>query len=177
MVDAVCSKCDVGWVIHSHDKHCGYCGCKVFDFSVTWEQEPRIYASDDANIHGLTILVENTGAYPIAFQPIRTTRDDVIRLPQGNGSSFTVSPGQQHPIPIQVNPAHLGRNVETITVRAQDAPPNLPREQSLHLEALPLPDFNLTPNPVNVSYRRGTETEEVELLLEVQQSEFYIRSY
>ena len=88
--------------------YCGYCGCKVFDFSVTWEQEPRIYASDDANIHGLTILVENTGAYPIAFQPIRTTRDDVIRLPQGNGSSFTVSPGQQHPIPIQVNPAHLG---------------------------------------------------------------------
>ena len=174
MVDAVCSKCDVGWVIHSHDKHCGYCGCKVFDFSVTWEQEPRIYASDDANIHGLTILVENTGAYPIAFQPIRTTRDDVIRLPQGNGSSFTVSPGQQHPIPIQVNPAHLGRNVETITVRAQDAPPNLPREQSLHLEALPLPDFNLTPNPVNVSYRRGTETEEVELLLEVQHSEFHI---
>ena len=76
MVDAVCSKCDVGWVIHSHDKHCGYCGCKVFDFSVTWEQKPRIYAGDDANIHNLTILVENTGAYPITFQPIRTTRDE-----------------------------------------------------------------------------------------------------
>ena len=37
MANNVCSKCDVGWVIHSHDKHCGYCGCKVFDFSMTWE--------------------------------------------------------------------------------------------------------------------------------------------
>ena len=175
MANAVCSKCDVGWVIHSHDKHCGYCGCKVFDFSVSWEREPWIYAGDDPNPHDLTILVENTGAYPITFQPIRTTRDDVIRLPQGNGSSFTVSPGQQHPIPIQVNPTNLARYAETIIVRAQDAPPNLPRENSLHLEAFPLPDFNLTPNPVRVSHRRGTETEEVELLLAVQQSEFYIR--
>ena len=175
MVDAVCSKCDVGWVIHSHDKHCGYCGCKVFDFSVTWEQEPRIYANDDANTHDLTILVENTGAYPITFQPIRTTRDDVIRLPQGNDSSFTVSPGQQHPIPIQVNPTNLARYTETIIVRAQDAPSNLPSVESLHLEALPLPEFHLTPNPVRVSHRRRTETEEVELLLEVRQSEFYIR--
>ena len=112
-------------VIHSHDKHCGYCGCKVFDFSVTWEQEPWIYAGDDANIHNLTILVENTGAYPIAFQPIRTTRDATILFPQENGSPFTVNAGQRHPIPIQVNPANLARNAETITVRAQDAPPNL----------------------------------------------------
>ena len=171
---AVCSKCDVGWVIHSHDKHCGYCGCKVFDFSVTWKQEPWIYAGDDANIHILTILVENTGAYPITFQPIRTTRDDIIQFPHENSSSFTVSAGQRHPIPVQVNPANLARYAETITVRAQDAPPNLTSERSLHLEALPLPDFNLTPNPVRVRHRRGTETEEVEFLLEVQQSEFCI---
>ena len=175
MANAVCSKCDVGWVIHSHDKHCGYCGCKVFDFSVAWEQEPWIYAGDDTNPHDLTILVENTGAYPITFEPIQTTRDDIIRFPQGNGSSFEVNPGQQHPVPIQVNPTNLARYAETITVRAQDAPPNLPSENSLHLEAFPLPDFNLTPNPVRVSHRRGTETEEVELLLAVQQSEFYIR--
>ena len=171
---AVCSKCDVGWVIHSHDKHCGYCGCKVFDFSVRWEQEPRIYAGDDANIHNLTILVENTGAYPIKFQPIQTARDDIIRFPQGNGNSFKVNAGQLHSISIQVNPANLARYAETITVRAQAAPSNLPSENSLHLEAFPLPDFNLTPNPVRVSHRRGTETEEIELLLEVQQSEFYI---
>ena len=174
MVDAVCSKCDVGWVIYSHDKHCGYCGCKVFDFSVAWEREPQIYASDDANIHDLTILVENTGAYPITFQPIQTTRDDIIRFPQGNGNSFKVNAGQLHSISIQVNPANLARYAETITVRAQAAPSNLPSENSLHLEAFPLPDFNLTPNPVRVSHRRGTETEEIELPLEVQQSEFYI---
>ena len=171
---AVCSKCDVGWVIHSHDKHCGYCGCKVFDFSVAWEREPWIYAGDDTNPHDLTILVENTGAYPITFEPIQTTRHDIIRFPQGNGNSFKVNAGQLHSISIQVNPANLARYAETITARAQAAPSNLPSENSLHLEAFSLPDFNLTPNPVRVSHRRGTETEEVELLLEVQQSEFYI---
>ena len=174
MANAVCSKCDVGWVIHSHDKHCGYCGCKVFDFSVTWEQESRIYASDDANIHDLTILVENTGAYPIKFQPIQTARNNTILFAQEHVSPFTVNAGQRHPIPIEVNPANLARYAETITVRAQAAPSNLPSEKSLHLEALPLPEFHLTPNPVRVSHRRGTETEEVELLLEVQHGEFHI---
>ena len=174
MVDAVCSKCDVGWVIHSHDKHCGYCGCKVFDFSVTWEQEPWIYAGDDTNIHALTILAENTGAYPITFQPIRTTRDNTILFPQENSSPFTVNAGQRHPIPIQVNPANLTRYAKTITVRAQDAPPNLISEESLHLKALPRPDFRLTPNPVKVRHRRGTEKVREELHLEVQQSQFYI---
>ena len=174
MEDTVCSKCDVGWVIHSHDKHCGYCGCKVFDFSVTWEQEPWIYAGDDANIHDLIILVENTGAYPITFQPIRTTRDNTILFPQENGSPFTVNAGQRHPIPIQVNPANLARYAETITVRAQDAPQNLVSEKSLHLEALPRPDFRLTPNSVKVCHRRGCEKVTEELHLEVQQSQFYI---
>jgi molecular chaperone DnaK (HSP70) len=174
MVDAVCSKCDVGWVIHSHDKHCGYCGCKVFDFSVTWEQEPRIYAGDGANIHDLTILVENTGAYPITFQPIRTTPDNTILFPQETGSPFKVNAGQRHPIPIQVNPTNLARHAETITVRAQDAPPNLVSEKLLHLKALPRPDFKLTPNPVKVRHRRGTEKVREELHLEVQQSQFYI---
>ena len=174
MVDAVCSKCDVGWVIHSHDKHCGYCGCKVFDFSVIWEQEPWIYAGDDANIHALTILVENTGAYPITFQPIRTTPDNTILFPQETGSPFKVNAGQRHPIPIQVNPTNLARHAETITVRAQDAPPNLVSEKLLHLKALPRPDFKLTPNPVKVRHRRGTEKVREELHLEVQQSQFYI---
>ena len=171
---AVCSKCDVGWVIHSHDQHCGYCGCKVFDFSVSWKQEPRIYAGDDANLHALTILVENTGAYPVTFQPIRTTRDDIIQFPHENNSPFTVSAGQRHPIRIQVNPANLARNAEIITVRAQDAPPNLDGEKPLRLKALPRPDFKLTPNPLKVSHRRGTEKVTEELYLEVQQSQFYI---
>ena len=171
---AVCSKCDVGWVIHSHDKYCGYCGCKVFDFSVTWEQEPWIYAGDDANLHALTILVENTGAYPITFHPIQPTRDNTILFPQENGSPFKVNAGRRHPIPIQVNPANLARYAATITVRAQDAPPNLISEESLHLKALPRPDFKLTPNPVKVRHRRGTEKVREELHLEAQQSQFYI---
>lgn len=175
MANAVCSKCDVGWIIHSHDKHCGYCGCKVFDFSMTWEQEPRIYASNDANIHDLTILVENTGAYPIKFQPIHTARNNTVLFAQEHVGPFTVNAGQRHPIPIEVNPANLARYAETITVRAQAAPSNLPSEKSLHLEALLLPEFHLTPNPVRVSHRRDTATEEVELRLEVRQSEFYIR--
>ena len=174
MVDAVCSKCNVGWRIHSHDKHCGYCGCKVFDFSVTWEQEPWIYAGDDANLHALTILVENTGAYPITFHPIQPTRDNTILFPQENGSPFKVNAGRRHPIPIQVNPANLARHAETITVRARDAPPNLVSEKLLHIKALPRPDFKLTPNPVKVRHQRGTEKVREELHLEVQQSQFYI---
>ena len=171
---AVCSKCDVGWIIHSHDKHCGYCGCKVFDFSVRWEQEPRIYAGDDANIHNLTILVENTGAYPITFQLIRSKQDNTVVFPQENSSPFKVNAGQRHPIPIQVNPAKLARNVETITVRAQDAPPNLDGEKPLRLKTLPRPDFKLTPNPIKVSHRRGTTKVTEDFHIEVQQSQFYI---
>ena len=60
-------------------------------------------------------------------------------------------------------------------MRAQAAPSNLPSDQSLHLEALPLPEFHLTPNPVRVSHRRSTEKVMEELYLEVQQGEFYIR--
>ena len=122
MADAVCSKCDVGWVIHSHDKHCGFCGCKVFDFSMKWEKEPLIYADDGADIHDLTILVENNGAYPITFQPIRTIRDNTILFPQANNSPFEVEAGKFRSVPIQVKLTDLERYHEVITVRAQDAP-------------------------------------------------------
>ena len=174
MADAVCSKCDVGWVIHSHDKHCGYCGCKVFDFSVKWKEEPLIYAGDSENIHTLTILVENKGAYPITFQPIRTTRDNTILLPQTNDSPFKVDAGQVRAVPVQVKPANLARYHEVITVRAQDAPLNFENEKSLCLKALPHPEFKLTPNPIEVRYRRGTEKTTKDLHLEVLQGEFYI---
>ena len=141
MADIVCSKCDVGWVIHSYDKYCGYCGCKVFDFSVRWEKEPLIYADGGVNIHDLTILVGNTGAYPITFHPIQTIRDDTILFPQANDSPFEVEAGQFHAVPIQVKPAKLAQNPKTITVRAKDAPSKLESEKSLPpLEALPRPD-------------------------------------
>ena len=174
MAGAVCSKCNVGWVIHSHDKHCGYCGCKVFDFSVKWEEEPWIYADDDANIHVLTILVENTGAYPITFQPIRTSRDSIIQFPDANDKPFEVKAGKFHAVQIQVNPTNLARFAETITVRAKDAPPNLESKKSIRLEALPRPEFRLTSDRVNVRHRKGTEMVTEELYLEVLQSQFYI---
>ena len=174
MAGAVCSKCDVGWVIHSHDKHCGYCGCKVFDFSVKWKEEPWIYADGGANIHDPTIFVENTGAYPITFQPIRTSRDNTIQFPDANDKPFEVKAGKFHTVRTQVNLANLARFAETITVRAKDAPPDLESEKSLRLETLPHPEFKLTPNPVEVRYRRGTETSTEALHLEVLQSRFYI---
>ena len=174
MADKVCSKCNVDWVIHSHDKHCGYCGCKVFDFSVKWKEEPLLYTGDDNNIHELTILVENSGAYPIQFQSIQTTRDDIIQFPQQNDGSFEVKAGKLRAIPIQVNPANLTRLAETITVRAQNAPPNLKSVKSLSLQALPCPEFKLTPSPVIARHRKNTENVTVDLRVEVLQSQFYI---
>ena len=174
MAGVVCSKCDVGWVIYSHDKHCGYCGCKIFDFKVRWEEEPLLYADDGSDIHDLTILVENIGAYPVTFQPLQTTRDNTILFPQSNDSPFEVEAGKFRAVPIQVKLANLERAHEVITVRVQDAPSDFENEKSLRLEALPCPEFKLTPNPVEVHYRRGTEKTTVDLHLEVLQGEFYI---
>ena len=174
MAGAVCSKCDVGWVIHSHDKHCGYCGCEVFSFSVKWEKDPLIYENDSAHIHDLTILVGNTGAYPITFQPIRTSQDNTIQFPDANDKPFEVKAGKFHAVQIQVNPTNLARFAETITVRVKDAPPNLESEKSIRLEALPRPEFKLISDPINVRHRRGTEMVTEELHLEVLQSQFYI---
>ena len=176
MAATVCSKCDVGWVIHLHDKHCGYCGCKVFDFAVKWEAEPLIYAGDGADIHDLTILIENTGAYPITYEPIGTTRDNTIQFPQENHSRFEVNAGQLYAVPIQVNPTSLASYAEVITVRAHNAHPNLESEKTLQLQTLPRPEFKLTPNPVILRYRRDTESVTVDLHLKVIQGRFHISS-
>jgi molecular chaperone DnaK (HSP70) len=176
MAGAVCSKCDVGWVIHSHDKHCGYCGCEIFGFSVRWEKEPLVYEDDGANIHDLTILVENTGAYPITFHPIQTTRDSTILFPQPNDSPFEVKAGQCHAVPIQIKSEKLAQNPKTFIVRAQNAPSKLESEKRLPLlKALPHPEFKLTPNPVVVRHRRGTAQVTVNLRFEVLRSQFSIK--
>lgn len=174
MADVFCSKCDVGWVIYSHDKHCGYCGCKIFDFEVRWEEEPLLYVGDGSDIYDRTVFVENTGAYPITFHPIQTTRDDTILFPQPNDSPFEVKAGKFRAVPIQVKLANLERAHEVIIVRVQDAPSDFENEKSLCLKALPRPEFKLPPNPVEVRYRRGTEKTIKDLHLEVQQGKFYI---
>ena len=176
MADVVCSKCNVGWVIYSHDKHCGYCGCNIFDFSVKWKEEPLLYTDGGVDIYDLTILVENTGAYPITFQPIGTKRDNTIQFPQQNNAQFVVRAGQTHSVPIQVNTANLARHTETITVRAHKPPSNLEVEKLLNLQALPRPEFRLTPNPAVVRYRKGTEKVTVDLHLEALRGRFYFSS-
>ncbi len=175
MTNAVCSKCDVGWLIHTHDKYCGYCGCQVFGFSVNWDKEPLIYKGDDAEIHDLTIVVKNDGAYPITFQPIQTSHNTTIQFPQGNDAPFEVTAGKAHEMPIQVKSASLARSSEVITVRAQDAPKNINSEKSLTLQTQPMPEFRLTPNPVIVQHRRGVERVEKDLHLEVLEGQFTIK--
>ena len=170
MRDKVCSKCNVDWVIHAHDKHCGYCGCKVFDFSVKWKEEPLLYAGNGADFHDLTILVENSGAYPITFLPITTTQQNIIQFTQANNASFVLNAGETHSIPIQVNPSDLAAYHETITVRVE----NLEGEKSLKLQALPRPEFNLIPNRLVVSYRKGTDKKTENLRIQVLQGKFFI---
>ena len=103
MSDKICAKCGVGWVIQTGDKHCGYCGCAVFDFTMRWENEPLLYAGNTTTIHELTILVENTSAYPVRFDPIQTVDGRIINFPRPNKAPFEVKAGEQHAIPIQLN--------------------------------------------------------------------------
>ncbi|MCY4553658.1 MAG: Hsp70 family protein [Candidatus Poribacteria bacterium] len=176
MADKICSKCGVGWMIQPYDKYCGYCGCAVFGFSVKWKEEPWIYTDDSANIRDLTILIENTGAYPITFHPIRTSRDDTIQFLDVNDKPFEVRAGEFHAVQIQVKPTNLARFAETIAVRAKDAPSNFESEKSLTLQALPLPDFRITPSLVPLSYPKSKKKDTINFEVEFQEEQFAIES-
>ena len=176
MVPLTCSKCNVGWSIHSHDKYCGYCGCKIFDFSVEWAEEPLLYAGDSEELQDLTILVKNSGACPIKFQAIQTQREHAIQFSEKYKKPFQVEPGQQHRIPLQVNPANLVDHPETIAVRTQKPLPNLEGEKSLSLRALPRPDFKLTPSPEVLRYHKDTKKVPLSLQIAVVKSQFYINA-
>ena len=173
MTGKVCSKCDVGWMIRSHERYCGYCGCQVYDFSVKWKKEPLLYTGDGLDTHELTILVENNGACPITFQPIQTKRKKAIQFPEKYKNPFQVKAGQLHPITVQVKPANLALYPETIIVSAQEALPNLKGERSLRLRALQRPDFKLV-GSTDVRHRKGTEKVTLDLRVEVLKSRFYI---
>ena len=174
MAGTVCSKCNVGWEIHSHERYCGYCGCRVFDFAVRWEEEPLLYIGDSTDTHELTILVDNSGACPIMFQPIQTKQEKAVQFSEKYKQPFQVKAGQSRSIEIQVNSANLALSPETINVRAQEALPNLEGTKSLTLRALPRPDFKLTPRPAVVRYLKDTEKVVVDLHVEVLQSQFSI---
>lgn len=169
----VCLKCNTGWKILAHEQYCGYCGCKVLDFSMGWKENPQFYINDETDIRELPILVENIGASPIKFQPIQMQLGNALELPSQN-DPFEVKPGQSHTIKARVDPKKLTTQPEKVTLHIQEGLPNLEREKSLTLQALPLPDFKLTPSRVDLSYPKSKKTETIDFQVESQQGPFHI---
>ena len=174
MANLVCLKCDVGWKILMHERYCGYCGCEVFSFSVEWESDPLFYIGDRTDIRELAILVENTGAIPITFQPIQVHSRNAFTLSLTD-KSFTVQPGKIYTTEVQVDPEKFTmEHQEEIIVCAQDAPPNQDSIKSLEFRTLPLPDFTLKPSSVSVEYPKSRKTETIGFNIEFQQNPFHI---
>ena len=172
MAGTVCSNCNVGWEIFAHERHCGYCGCATFDFSVRWQEEPLFYSpiKHDTATREVTLLVENTGSCPMTFQPIQTKHQLVDAA---YAQPFKVNAGQSAAIAIRVDAGKLTLQPEDICVRVQEAFSNL-EEKSIPLRALPEPAFKLLPNLSVARYRKGTETMDIELRVEVTRSQFDI---
>ena len=172
MAGTVCSNCNVGWEIFAHERHCGYCGCSTFDFSVRWQEEPLFYSpiKNDTATREVTLLVENTGSCPMTFQPIQTKHQLVDTA---YAQPFKVNAGQSAAIAIRVDAGKLTLQPEDIRVRVQEEFSNL-EEKSIPLRALPEPAFKLLPNPSVARYRKGTETMDIELRVEVTRSQFDI---
>ena len=172
MAGTVCSNCNVGWEIFAHERHCGYCGCSTFNFSVRWQEEPLFYSpiKNDTATREVTLLVENTGSCPMTFQPIQTKHQLVDAA---YAQPFKVNAGQSAAIAIRVDAGKLTLQPEDIRVRVQEAFSNL-EEKSVPLRALPEPAFKLLPNPSVARYRKGTETMDIELRVEVTRSQFDI---
>ena len=174
MANKVCSKCNVGWQILEHDRFCGYCGCETFGFSVKWKEDPLFYKGDTTD--NLTILVENTGATSITFQPIQIHSGEALTLPDTD-KPFTVKPGKIYTTEIHVDSKKLKTEYqEKIIVCAQNVSPNQGGIKSLELRTLPLPEFTLKPNSVPLQYPKSRETETVEFNIEFQQNPFHIES-
>ncbi len=173
MAGTVCSNCNVGWEIFAHERYCGYCGCSTFDFSVRWKEAPLFYSPirNDTATREATLLVENTGSCPMTFQPLKTKHQLVDAA---YAQPFKVNAGQSAAIAIQVDPGKLTLQPENIRVRVHETLPNLKGTESLTLRALPEPAFKLLPSPSVARYRKGTETMNLELRVEVTRSQFDI---
>ena len=169
MAGTVCSNCNVGWEIFAHEPYCGYCGCSTFGFSVRWKDEPLFYSSASATREA-TLLVENTGSCPMTFQPLQTKHQLVDAA---YAQPFKVNAGQSVAIAIRVDAAKLTLQPENIRVQVQEPLTNL-KGEPLRLRALPEPAFKLLPNPIMARYRKGTETMNLELQVEVTRSQFDI---
>ena len=79
---------------------------------------------------------------------------------------FKVNAGQSVAIAIRVDAAKLTLQPENIRVQVQEPLTNL-KGEPLRLRALPEPAFKLLPNPIMARYRKGTETMNLELQVEV----------
>ena len=169
MAGTVCSNCNVGWEIFAHEPYCGYCGCSTFGFSVRWKETPLFYSSASATREA-TLLVENTGSCPMTFQPLQTKHQLVDAA---YAQPFKVNAGQSVAIAIRVDAAKLTLQPENIRVQVQEPLTNL-KGEPLRLRALPEPAFKLLPNPIMARYRKGTETMNLELQVEVTRSQFDI---
>ena len=169
MAGTVCSNCNVGWEIFAHEPYCGYCGCSTFGFSVRWKDAPLFYSSAPATREA-TLLVENTGSCPMTFQPLQTKHQLVDTA---YAQPFKVNAGQSVAIAIRVDAAKLTLQPENIRVQVQEPLTNL-KGEPLRLRALPEPTFKLLPNPIMARYRKGTETMNLELQVEVTRSQFDI---
>lgn len=166
-----CSKCNVGWQILEHDQFCGYCGCEAFGFSVKWKGNPLFYVGDESE---LAILVENTGATEITFEPIKIDSGDALTL-SDTDKSFTVQPGKIYTVEVQVDPKKIKTEyLEKVSVRAKNASSNQDNIKSLELQTLPLPEFTLKPNRVSLEYPKSREIETVDFKIEFQQDPFHI---
>lgn len=175
MADMVCSKCNVGWQILKHEKYCGYCGCEIFDYSVKWKETPQFYIGDETDTRALPVLVENAGASPLKFEPIQIFQGNAIKLPTSN-ESFEVKPGKSHMIEVFVDPTQLTTLPEKVTFQIQDPPPNFESEKSLTFQALPLPEFMITPNSVLLSYPKSKKKDTINFKVEFQEEQFAIES-
>ena len=175
MANTICPKCNVDWEILAHDQYCGYCGHKVFDFSVEWDgkKEPLFYESQSGGEQSLTLLVKNTGVAPITFEPLQMPPGEAIQV-LGENKKFKVAANQARALALSINSGKLtGESLQTLIVRPQKTSAEL-KEARLTFRALQHPDFKLTPSFLPIRYHKNTKTKTVDLRLEVSHSEFYI---
>lgn len=171
---SVCPYCRVGWPILPHDRFCGYCGRKVFDYAVKWERNKLLYI--DSTAPELSFSVENTGLRPIRFEPITVHPEEAIQVKNAS-HPFRVNPGQSRSVRVQCDPAALAAQRGQVTVRAEGDP--LPQGKSLTVATLPVPKFELLPQPDEssaavVAYRKNETTARIDLRVHVLESAFYI---
>ena len=168
----VCPYCRVGWVILPHELHCGFCGRRVFAYSL--ELEDKLLYSDNSSEERLTLTVENTGLLPIQFEPLVTSPQNAIQALQ-DISQIQLQPGKSCEIPLRVNTKTIASN-GTITIKPENDKLN---EEELEVRILPAPKFEVLPQSETAKEAIAPicvkgKTTQTEFNLRVLESEFLI---